>query len=270
MDLWTPAGILTWSSDFGDQDGYVGAMKGVALTVAGESALTMVDIAHGIPAQDVGRGSMTLRTACPRFPVGTVHVAVVDPGVGTARAAVVAVAGGHAFVAPDNGLLGPVLEALGGADAVFVIEEHRWLPSVRSSTFHGRDVFAPTGAALAAGLLSPDEVGAPAGLQPKPWPAVAMAGGTLSAPVVNTDRFGNLITAARVEDLRHLGPLASLQVTVPGLDPLPVLETYGDVNHGEFIALVGSEGYLEIAVRDGSAAERVTLDSGARVRITRP
>jgi len=267
-----PVGLVTLTSDFGLQDGYVGAMKGVMLGVA--RGITLVDIAHEVPPQDLWRGGRALETACPRFPAGAVHLAVVDPGVGTDRAPVVVVAGGHALVGPDNGLFGAVLARLGAPGQAWRIDAHPWLLPGPSATFHGRDIFAPTAAALAAGLLAPDAVGPPHELTPAPAPGpVVREGGVLRAVVVGADRFGNLLTGVTREDLLALAPAADrhrLVVRLPDGSSVPLVSTYGAVAPGARLALIGSDGWLELAIRRGSARARLGLEVGDDLTVLVP
>ncbi|MEZ4267254.1 MAG: SAM-dependent chlorinase/fluorinase [Myxococcota bacterium] len=259
---------MTLTTDFGFRDGYVGAMRGILAAATGPSGpLRCVDIAHGIAPQDVRGGAVALRRAAPHFPPGTVHLAVVDPGVGTDRAPLALLAGGHAFVGPDNGLFDWVTGALGGADGAWRIEAHPWLPASPAPTFHGRDIFAPTAAALATGRLLPSAVGPPVTPLALALPAVrALDDGRLIGEVVSIDHFGNLVTNIGRSDLTHLAPPAAWRVEIAGR-PVPVADAYGHAPPGHLVALIGSDGWLEIAVRDGHAAERLELDLGARVTV---
>ncbi|MCC6622368.1 MAG: SAM-dependent chlorinase/fluorinase [Deltaproteobacteria bacterium] len=249
MSGFTANGLLTLTSDFGTADGWVGAMKGVCLSI--DRGLVLVDVAHDVPPQDVVRGAAALAVAAPEHPAGTTHLAVVDPGVGTERAAIVIVRGGHAFVGPDNGLFDDALARLDGPVDAWVIEAHAWLPARRSSTFHGRDVFAPTAAAIASGRLAPAAVG-----RPLPWlPAAAPPDGVV---VRFADRFGNLVTSLRE---------APRALVLPDGTRVRVVGTYGEAGHGELVALLGSDGFVELAVRDGSALARTGLARGARLTV---
>ncbi|HEX2572066.1 MAG TPA: SAM-dependent chlorinase/fluorinase [Polyangia bacterium] len=265
--------IITLLTDFGTQDGYVGAMKGVILGDAPEAAI--VDLTHDIPPQDVLAGAFALAQAAPYFPVGTVHVAVVDPGVGTERRALVAEHAGHVYIGPDNGLFTFVLgEGPGGtagaASRVRVIDR---LPSEWSlhPTFHGRDLFARVAARLAAGDAPTRFAGAE--VEPRrlelPRPSETPEG--LDGVVIHCDRFGNLVTnlATRLIPERLGAGLRCGGVEVAGA--LATLgTTYGDVAPGELVAYGGSAGYLEIGVRDGSAAARLGARRGTPVRVRRP
>lgn len=269
MHAFEPNGLVTLTSDFGTSDGYVGAMKGVMLSISAN--LRLHDVGHEVPPQDLVRGAATLAAACPRFPSGTVHLAVVDPGVGTTRAAIVVVAGGHAFVAPDNGLVHDAVSALTGDEqgpTAFRIEGHPYLAPSPSRTFHGRDVFAPTAAALAAGLLPPDGVGARIAMAISPAsPEPAPVGGRLGATIVREDRFGNLVTNVTSWHLTAWAGERPVVVRLPEGGVLPLVRTFSDVGHGEALAFINSDGRLELAVRDGSAGTRLGLTRGSRVAI---
>lgn len=247
--------IVTLLTDFGDADGFVGAMRGVVLCRA--PGATLVDLAHHVPAGDVAKASRVLGRAAPHFPAGTVHLVVVDPGVGSARRALAVEAVGMRFVAPDNGVLEPFL-----ADArVHAVAPGPLLPPARGSTFHGRDVFAPVAGALAAGVpldrIGP-RVDAPT-RAPRSGPTRAPDGGW-SGRVVEVDRFGNLIT-----DLPADLWAGGCRVRVGSARLAGPAPCYAAVAPGALVVVAGSEGTLEIAVRDGSAAERLGVGAGAPV-----
>ncbi len=265
-----PCGIVTLTTDFGTSDAYAGALKGSILRVAPE--LRVHDISHSIAPQDVGHGARVLRGACPWFPPGTVHLAVVDPGVGTERAPIALVVSGHAFVGPDNGVFAEVVRALGGRAAARRIDERgaleRFLPDRRSRTFHGRDLFAPAAAALASARLGFEEIGPEHGLAtPREGrPARLLSAETPVARVTHCDAFGNAVTDATEADLRALGrPVRS--VRLPDGRRVPLLGTYGDAPAGSPLALLGSEGFLEIAVSGGSARQQLGLQPGSELRL---
>ena len=262
-----PNGIVTLTTDFGTRDGYVGAMKGAMLSAA--PGVRLIDLAHDLPAQGVVAAAMALRAACPRFPVGTVHLAVIDPGVGTERAAMVARAGGHAFVGPDNGLLMPALLAVGGPIDAWRIAEHRYLDHHRSATFHGRDLFGPTAAALAAGNLRIVTVGESISPMPLSLPQPRQVVGGLEAVVTTVDRFGNLLTCANASDLAALTGEGDVHAELTDGRSLRFVLTYGEANPGETVALIGSDGDVEIAVRNGSAAANLGLGPGDTVRLSK-
>ncbi|HEU4700501.1 MAG TPA: SAM-dependent chlorinase/fluorinase [Gemmatimonadales bacterium] len=249
--------LVTLLTDFGTADSYVAEMKGVLLTRA--PGTTLVDVTHAIPPGDVAVGAYVLGRAWHRFPRGTVHLAVVDPGVGTRRAALALRAGEHLFVGPDNGLFTEVLHDR----AVEIVTLAA--PAGVAPTFHGRDLFAPAAAALARGATLP-ELGEPLRTQPV---RLARAepryeGDVLVGDVIYVDRFGTLVT--------NLGADAvppDARIEVQGLDLGPLRRTFGDVPSGALVAFPGSGGTIEIAVRDGSAAARLDVGVGGRVRARR-
>jgi S-adenosylmethionine hydrolase len=244
--------IITLLTDFGLSDSYVAEMKGVLLTHAPDTVL--VDVSHGVPPGDVRAASFILARVWRRFPPGTVHVAVVDPGVGTARRAVAAEAEGHAFVGPDNGIFSALPD-----DARFV---ELPVPRDASPTFHGRDVFAPVAARLATGAALND-VGQPISDPTRfPLPVPRREGTVWIGEVVYVDRFGTLIT-----NLPGSAVAPGARVRVAGRDAGPLARTFGDVERGALVAFVGSGGVVEVAVRDGSAAAVLGLGVGAEVRV---
>lgn len=253
--------IITLLTDFGDADGFVGVLRAVLLARAPGARL--VDVAHHVPRGDVAKAARVLARAAPWFPVGTVHLAVVDPGVGSARGAVVVQAGGHLFVAPDNGLVQLVARQLGGVEAAHLITAAALLePRRRGSTFHGRDVFAPVAGALAAGASLADVGPAiePAALVRLPPAGPRQTAEGWLGEVVEVDQYGNLIT-----DLPPPPPGETVVVTLGDVALEGPRAAYAEVVSGALVVVVGSEGTLEVAVRDGSAAARLGLDAGAPV-----
>jgi S-adenosylmethionine hydrolase len=256
-----PSGIITLLTDFGLQDPFVGVMKGVILTRFPEAKI--VDLAHGVRPQDVRECSFWLARSYGWFPRGTVHVAVVDPGVGSERGTLVLQADGHWFVGPDNGVMDGVFERSGDADAR-EIDVQRFGLAAPSRTFHGRDVFAPVAAELAAGRCAFDAVG------PVKQSAVGLcgaqllkAGDSVQGRVVSVDHFGNLITdidAGLLTDSR----LATVRVADT---PCPIRRCYSDAEPGGLLALINAFGTLEIACRDASAAEILGVGRGAMVTV---
>jgi S-adenosylmethionine hydrolase len=241
--------VVTLLTDFGTVDGYVAEMKGVILS--GAPGVTLVDITHDIPPQDVERARLTVARMWRRFPPGTIHVVVVDPGVGSARASLCVSSDERFLIGPDNGVLSPSL-LLPGARAIRLP-----VPASASSTFHGRDVFAPCAAALARGE-SFDSLGEPMEspvIRRTPEP-VRSKTGALEGQIIVIDRFGNCVT--------NLFGFRAGKVLVDSRE-IPVRATYADVAVGEAVAVVGSTGFIELAVRDGSAAEALGLSRGARV-----
>jgi len=238
-------------------------MKGVVLSLA--PAANLVDISHGVPPQDVAAGAVALAQAAPLFPAGTIHVAVVDPGVGGARADLLVEAGGSFFVGPDNG----VLSLAARADRrIYRIEAPAFRREPVSPTFHGRDIFAPTAGRLAAGAPA-SEAGPllPSMVELAP-PVVSRRASEVEGRVIHVDAFGNLITSLGSE---HVPPDASIEVEGAGGVFHPVLgRTFSDVATGALVAYLGSGGQLEIARRNGSAAAHVGAERGARVRVGAP
>ncbi|HKN99065.1 MAG TPA: SAM-dependent chlorinase/fluorinase [Pseudonocardiaceae bacterium] len=246
---------VSFTTDYGTSDGFVAACKGVIAGIA--PAARVLDVTHDVAPQDVRRGATVLAQTVAYLPPA-VHLAVVDPGVGTDRRGVVLVAGHSLLVGPDNGLLLPAAEALGGVRAAYELTEPRfWLPEV-STTFHGRDVFAPASAHLARGV-PPAEFGpSVADLVRLPEPRTLVADGRLTSDIIGVDRFGNLQLAAGAHELAAFGLRRGDQVrvrhnrsTVDGT----VGDTFADVPPGSLLVLVDSAGQLSLAVNGGSAAE---------------
>lgn len=247
------SGLVTLTTDFGRLDPYVGIMKGVLFSRA-RSLRAVIDLSHDVAPRDVRAASFYLAHAWRWFPAGTVHVAVVDPGVGSARAILLAREAGHLFLAPDNGLLAPVL---GPEAEVWSLDVERFALPGASRTFHGRDVFSPAAAALLDGL-APEAAGTraerPSG---KGFPAPSGARGE----VLLADRFGNLIT-----NLPASAALGHSFARVAGRS-VPLRGTYAEASRGELLALVDSYGLVEVAQRDGSAAAALDLGPGAPVEL---
>lgn len=260
---WRPSGIITYTTDFGSRDPYVGIMKGVVLSRLPEARI--VDLTHEVPPQNIGVGAFYVAHSWSWFPTGTVHVVVVDPGVGTERRILLVRRDGQVFLAPDNGVLAGVIGP--GAEVTELDVEAVSLP-VRSSTFHGRDVFSPAAASLASGT-PPAACGIPLerrGGETSAWPEPERTGDFISTEVLLVDHFGNLITAL-VPDERE-GDLAAWVVEIAGCT-VPVLKTYGAASPGDLLALVDSYGHLEVAVRDGDASKRLGVGAGAALKLKR-
>lgn len=254
-------GIITLLTDFGLRDHFVAAMKGVMLSVNPE--LTLVDISHSVPPQDIFGGAFTLGQAWSLFPPKTIHLAVVDPGVGAARKALAASAGGHFFVAPDNGILTRVMEEQPDFAAFEIAAEHYFRKPV-SATFHGRDIFAPIAAWISRGI--PLEQLGPALTSPVrlkiPVPKKVREG-VIQAAILAVDQFGNLITNLKPSDV----PPASKIILSSQREVAIFHKTYGEGKPGEMFVVPGSTGYLEIAVKDGSAASLLNLRIGAPIGV---
>jgi len=254
---------ITLLTDFGWGDHYVGALKGVLLGINPRAHL--VDLTHEIEPQNVRQGSLVLAQAAPWFPPGTVHLAVVDPGVGTPRAIVCASIGGQMFVAPDNGLLTAVARQQPVDRAVRVTESAFFHHPV-CNTFHARDIMAPVAAHLSLGLPM-RKLGPPvACLEQWPWPTPRCEAQRVQGEVLYTDRFGNVVTNIPRGLLEH-APDESVQVSCGGHTVGGMRRTYADVGVGEGVALFGSSDLLEIAVRNGSAAQQFRLSIGDPVAV---
>lgn len=253
--------IITLLTDFGTRDGYVAAMKGVILGIC--PAARIVDLTHEVAPQAVGEAAFLLSTIAPHYPEDTIHTVVVDPGVGSDRRSLAARCGGQVYVAPDNGVLSWVVAPAAPYEAVSLTARRYWRPAV-SHTFYGRDVFAPVAAHLAAGV--PLDALGPAvdDLAMLDIPqARRHADGATEGAIIHVDHFGNLITNIPAAWLVGGGERT---VEIGGARIGGVATTYSEAMPGELLALVGgSHGNLEVAVRDGSAAERLGLGVGARV-----
>ncbi|MBK7903450.1 MAG: SAM-dependent chlorinase/fluorinase [Proteobacteria bacterium] len=261
-----PSGIVTLTTDFGYRDPFVGVMKGQVLCRF--PAARLVDLTHEILAHWPAEAGFWLGRSFRYFPPGTVHVAVVDPGVGSSRDVAVVEAEGQLFLAPDNGLLAGVLERVESTPILRRLEDGvlRELGILKpSATFHGRDIFAPLAAELAAGRLRPECLGpvvrelVPGGLA-----GPLLAGDQLSGAVVTVDHFGNLLT--------NLDASLVAQVTTPvvraGGQEIELRRTYSDVRPGEYVALINSFGVLEVARAQQSAAEGLGLGRGAPIVVS--
>lgn len=246
--------FITLLTDFGTADSYVAEMKGVLLSRAPTAVL--VDLSHGVSPGDIRSAAYILGRTWDRFPPGTVHLVVVDPGVGSSRAALAFNAHRHSFVGPDNGVFTPVLH---DAEVTAVVLP---TPDTAAPTFHGRDVFAPAAAALAGGA-SLQSLGEPFGGMPErlAYTPPHHEGKTVIGEIVYIDRFGSLITNLTPD----LVP-GYARLEVEDLDLGPLKRTFNDVTTGGLLAYVGSGGAIEIAVRNGSAARRLGVGVGGRVR----
>ena len=258
--------IIAFITDFGTRDHYVGAMKGAALSVCPDA--TLVDITHDIAPQDVLGGALELEAAYRFFPPGTIFVAVVDPGVGSARRGIAAQAGEYRFVAPDNGLLTLVLRESARASVVELTDRQYARPII-SRTFEGRDRFAPAAGWLATGLELSRLGPAVSDWMQLFVPRAQRSSDALRGEVLRVDRFGNLVTNVGRDAVAEFSQGGSVRVAAAGRDVGTPVDTYAAVGHGTLCALFGSSGYLEIAENGGSAAARLGLARGAAVIVTR-
>ncbi|MCS6862212.1 MAG: SAM-dependent chlorinase/fluorinase [Abditibacteriales bacterium] len=258
--------VITLLTDFGLQDTYVGAMKGVILSINPHAQV--VDLTHNIPPQDIEAAAFLLNGAYRYFPAETIHVVVVDPGVGSERRGLAGRVGEYFFVAPDNGVLSWVLADASSCAMVELKNTAYFLPRI-SRTFHGRDVFAPVAAHLSRGvpltsfgppLTDPVRLDVP---QP------VIEENRILAQVIHVDRFGNLITNVMDETLARWRGCANVVIEIAGQRINEVSATYSAAPPHGLLALFGSSGHLEIAVREGNAAEQLGVGRGARVSIGR-
>jgi S-adenosylmethionine hydrolase len=257
------SGVITLTTDFGHKDPFVGVMKGQVLRR--HPAARLVDLTHEVLVHWPAEAGFWLGRSFRYFPAGTVHVAVVDPGVGSARDIAVVEAECQLFLAPDNGLLAGVIERLPSPPVLRRLDESI-LPALDihrpSATFHGRDIFAPLAAELAAGRLEPSALGPiVAELVPGWIDEPTVAPGQVTGSVVTVDHFGNLLTNL---DAALIARVPNAVVRAGGHE-IPVRRTYSDVRPGEYLALVNSFGVLEVARAEQSAAAGLGLDRGAPV-----
>jgi S-adenosylmethionine hydrolase len=257
--------VVTLTTDFGLVDPFVGIMKGVILRLA--PAARIVDVTHGVPRQNILAGAYALRSAVGWFPRGSIHVAVVDPGVGTRRRALAVETRDGWLVGPDNGVLS-LAAAAAGVRRIVDISRSRWRLRPVSRTFHGRDVFAPVAAALATGV-APEELGVRVrSLRRLRTPEPKRRGGTLLGRVLWTDGYGNLTTNLAPARLAVAFRGARLSITI-GSHVVPLRASYAAVPPGHPVAVVNSTDLVEIAVNGGSAAERFDAGPGATVAVSR-
>ncbi len=256
--------VVAFLSDFGTRDHYAGTMKAVVLSVCPDA--TLVDIGHEIPAHDVLAGALELAACYRFFPVGTIFLVVVDPGVGSLRRGLAAECGDYRFVAPDNGVLSAVFQELPPKKVVELTERKYARPTV-SRTFEGRDRFAPAAGWLAKGIALVSLGKSVTNFQTIDLPRPVVSGTEISGEVVRVDRFGNLITNVDRRALEHLAAGRDVVVTIGGRDIGRVVATYADAPAGELCALFGSTDDLEIAVNGGDAARALDLARGARVQV---
>jgi S-adenosylmethionine hydrolase len=258
--------VITLLTDFGIRDGYPGVMKGVIWRIAPD--VQIADISHSIKPQDIMQGTLALARTASFFPSGTIHVAVVDPGVGTARRSIGLKLGDHFFIGPDNGLFTLVLErAEANQDEIQIIhldKRNYWLPKI-SNVFHGRDIFAPCAAHLALGvalqemgtiITDPIRLSIP---QPKP-----IESGGWYGQIIHIDHFGNLSTNLRAEQLKNEKDVI---LDIKGEQIIGLVSTYGERPSGTLIALLDSSGSLAISVVNGSAAHLLNAHLGDMVEV---
>lgn len=260
----SPPSIITLLTDFGHEDAYVGVMKGVALGI--NPTARLVDLTHMIPAQDVTRAALILRSAVSFFPARTIHVAVVDPGVGSTRAALLIQTPDGFLIGPDNGVLSLAAKRR-QPYAAYRLENQAFFRQPVSQTFHGRDIFAPVAAHLSAGVDPADFGPAAESIVELALPEPDVTADGVRGEVIYVDRFGNLITnldSAALDGFRG----RSLSVTIGSNAVAGPVTAYAAVEEGTPLALIGSWSVLEIAIRNGNAAERLGARPGTPVTVT--
>jgi len=255
-----PGGIITLLTDFGDRDGFVGMMKGVMLSI--NPRVKIVDISHHVPSQDIETGAFVLKNSYHYFPPGTIHVAVVDPGVGSERRILAVAADEYFFIAPDNQILKYIFHTIETLTVIEVLNRKFFLNEV-SQTFHGRDIFAPVAAHLSSGVpienlgsvihdYDRGEIDVPVITDEK-----------IIGRIIYSDKFGNLITNISEASLRK----RSYSIVIGSLIITRLSQSYADAGIGQPLAIIGSSGYLEIAVRNGNARQQLSLKRGDFVHI---
>ena len=257
--------MITLTSDFGLKDPYVAEMKGVILTINPKA--TLIDITHDVEKFNIRMAAFMLASAAPYFPQGTVHLAVVDPGVGSQRRAILIQTEKGFFVGPDNGIL--VLAAQNqGIEHIYHLTNPKFMLHKISSTFHGRDIFAPAAAHLDKGVL-PTEFGTEIKDPTNPeFTRVKRANGSLIGEVLHIDGFGNIITNINETDMVQ-NHAKLVKVELPDISlKLTFGKTYAEAKPKELIALIGSHGFLEIALNQGNAAEKFHVKTGDKIVVT--
>jgi hypothetical protein len=257
--------VITLTTDFGEGSPYVAQMKGVILSLLPGAA--MVDLSHAIPPQNVHQAALVLGDVCPRFPPHTIHVVVVDPGVGTEREILAARIDQQIYLAPDNGLLDVLWSRHGVGQLVALLDAQYWLPEP-SPTFHGRDILAPVAARLAQGVRL-DQLGPPR-IQPVrlTWPGVRLEPRKVEGSVLLVDAFGNLITNITREFLASAPTGVEPTIRCADQETRGIVRTYGERPPRTLLALFGSGGRLELAIAGGHAAAMLGAHVGARVTVT--
>lgn len=256
--------LITLTTDFGAESPYVATMKGVILSLNPQAQI--VDLSHAIGPQDIRAGALVLEEVTPWFPAGTIHVAVIDPGVGTARKIVYARIGEQQYICPDNGLLSRLALVTKPTTIIALSEPQFWLPRV-SATFHGRDIMAPVAARLSLGL-EPQRLGTPLEqLVTLSWPEVRVGGRKIQGVVQSIDSFGNLITDISADKLADVPRGEETGVTCDEHETRGIFTTYADQPEMTLIALVGSSGKLELAIVGDSAAIMLGVRVGTPVTV---
>jgi S-adenosylmethionine hydrolase len=264
--MFSPSGVVTITTDFGHQGPFVATMKGMILTRLPTARI--IDVTHEVPVYWPAEAGFWLARSYRYFPLGSVHVAVVDPGVGTSRDIIAVAAGEHVFLAPDNGLLAPIVGH--APDAVIhrvdvAAAAQRFRLAAPSATFHGRDIFAPIGAEIAAGRARLADLGPRlTDIVPAWVDDPTVTADHVHGVVITIDHFGNLITNIEAESIQRFPH----PIVRTGGHTFPLKRTYGDVRPGDYLALINSFGVVEIARAEQSAADALGLGRGAPVSVS--
>ena len=259
--------VITLLTDYGITDSYVAEVKGVILSIYPDA--TIVDISHDVGNYDIESGAFHLVRSVPYFPPGTVHVGVVDPGVGSSRKAVIFKTKNAYLVGPDNGLMAPAAERL-GVEKVYEITNASLLPTKVSDVFDGRDVFGPTGALLAKGV-PPEEIGVEMTdyVRLPGWKA-EVSGRTAEASIIHIDGFGNMVTNVTYDELAEMGAGEGSRFQVEFQNQkmeLPYVRRFSAVPVGELLLLVAGGGYMEVSVNQGNAAKKLGYKKGDKIKL---
>ena len=251
-----PCGVITLMTDFGTRDHFVGVMKGVIINISPQARI--VDITHAVPPQDIHGAAFLINSAYRYFPNGTIHVVVVDPGVGSCRRGIVCQTDTAYFVCPDNGVLSHVLGDSSAHRVVALDNAAYWLSEI-SNTFHGRDIFAPVAAHLSRGISLNQFGDAANNLVRLPIPTPQVKTTTIVGSIIWADRFGNLITNVTLDMLESFGMDSGFVIRAGKAEIYQLKCTYAESEKGKCLAIIGSSGYLEISVNHGSAAQVLGL-----------
>jgi S-adenosylmethionine hydrolase len=259
--------VVTLLTDFGERDFFVGAMKGVILAINQDAR--MVDVSHDIPPHKVQEAAFVLKGAYPHFPPGTIHLAVVDPGVGSSRRSIIVDAGAHLFVGPDNGIFTWVLKDR-PCRVIELTEAQFFLPEV-SDTFHGRDIFAPVAGHLSLGVHKSESFGRfiedPVVMS---FPEPVLEHGKITGEVIHIDRFGNLITNIPKMMIRGRVKPEEVSISVGDNTLEGISRSYSRKKPGELLSVIGGADLLEVSVNMGNAMEVLGVETGERVTISFP
>lgn len=256
--------IITLTSDFGTKDTYVGVMKGVILSISPSS--NIIDLTHEIPAQNVAVGAWQISKAYSYFPSETIHLVVVDPGVGSDRRAVISLINNHTFVCPDNGLLSIISKESPMGNSVAIENDSYFLPHI-SNTFHGRDIFAPVAAYLAKGIPMSEFGPSVDNLHKINFSHINSDNSQIEGQIIWIDNFGNAVTNISQQSINQILPNLELQISFSNQKIFGLCSAYNQAKIGEAIAIIGSSEHLEISVNQGSAQQLYGLSIGDFVSV---